>query len=100
MDGIGRFNFSVLIPAGIGALITLLILARTINRLFEIHFSVAFHGIVGIVTAATVVIIPFKSFGESVSMCLTNTVLLVVGVISALLLDRFNTRINRRMTGE
>lgn len=100
VDGIGRFNFSVLIPAGIGALITLLILARAINRLFEDHFSVAFHGIVGIVTAATVVIIPFKSFGESVSMCLTNSLLLAAGIIAALLLDRFNTRVNRRMTGE
>lgn len=100
VDGIGRFNFSVLIPAGIGALITLLILARAINRLFEGHFSVAFHGIVGIVTAATVVIIPFKSFGESVSTGLINSGLLAAGIASALLLDRFNTRINRRMTGE
>jgi len=97
VEGIGNFDFSVLIPAGIGALVTLLVLAKAVDRLFEVHYNLAFHAIIGIVIAATVIIIPFRSFAESADVCIANLVCLVVGVVSALLLDRFNSKINRRM---
>lgn len=97
VEGLGSFDFSVMIPAGIGALATLMLLAKAINRLFEVHYDPAFHAIIGIVIAATVVIIPFSSFAESVVVCITNLVCLAVGVACALLLDRFNSKINRRM---
>lgn len=95
VDGIGRFDFSVLIPAGIGALLTILLLARAVNHLMERHYSPVFHAIIGIVTAATVVIIPFASFVSGVIPALQNLVCLTAGIVCAVLLDRFNSRFEK-----
>ncbi len=91
--GIGRLDFAILIPAGIGALATIILLSRTVNMLFEKHYSVAFHAIIGIVIAATVMIVPFSSLVESVSNFVINVICLGVGVIAALCLDRFNQKV-------
>ena len=93
IDGIGHLDFSVLIPGGIGALLTVIILAKAINALFTHHYSLAFHGIIGIVIAATVMIVPFSSFAASAQQALINVVCLAVGVVFALLLDKFNSRV-------
>ena len=72
VDGIGHFDMSVLIPAGIGALVTVICLAKAVNALFDHFYSFAFHGIIGIVIAATVMIIPFSSFwngGDGAAEC-------------------------------
>lgn len=90
--GIGRFDFSVLIPGGIGALATVILFAKAVNSLFEHHYNVAFHFIVGVVIAATVMIIPFESFTISVGSLLINIVCLVFGIVAALALDKFNQR--------
>lgn len=91
VDGIGKLKLSVLIPGGIGGLVTILALSKLVNALFDKHYTVAFHAIIGIVIAATVMIIPFESFTLSVSSCLINILFLVIGVVGALLLDRFNS---------
>lgn len=94
VEGIGNLDFAIIIPAGIGALLTVILLARAVTSLMEHHYSVVFHGIVGIVIAATIVIIPFASFTTSVSSCITNLVCLIFGIIAALLLDKFNSKID------
>lgn len=93
VDGIGHLDFSVLIPGGIGALVTVICLAKAVNALFDHFYSLAFHAIVGIVIAATVMIVPFGSFLASPAQCAINLVCIVVGVVAALLLDRFNSRV-------
>ena len=95
VDGIGKFDLSVLIPAGIGALLTILLLARAVNHLMERHYSLVFHAIIGIVTAATVVIVPFASFAGGVIPALQNLVCLTAGIVCAVLLDRFNSRFEK-----
>ncbi len=92
VDGIGHFDLGVLIPGGIGALVTVICLAKAVNALFEHHYSVAFHGIIGIVIAATVMIIPVSSFDTTANITV-NTICIVSGVVIALLLDRFNSRV-------
>ena len=92
VDGIGHFDLSILIPAGIGALVTVICLAKAINALFDHFYSIAFHGIIGIVIAATVMIIPVSSFME-IGSCIVNIICLAVGVVAALLLDKFNSRV-------
>lgn len=92
IDGIGHFNLGVLIPGGIGAVVTVICLAKAINALFDNYYSIAFHGIIGIVIAATVMIIPFSSFTVP-SQCLVNVICLVVGIAAALALDKFNSRV-------
>ena len=108
VDGIGNLDFSVLVPAGVGAVLTVLLLVKLINWLMDNHYSVMFHAIVGIVIAATLVIIPFNSFvvgnvlvNESGTITTTvtaasiaiNAVCLVGGVVAALLLDKMNQRV-------
>lgn len=92
VDGIGHLNFSILIPGAIGAIATVILFAKAINLLFSRHYSVSFHAIIGIVIAATVMIIPFRSFTESALTCIINIVCIVTGAAVALLLDKFNSK--------
>ena len=90
VDGIGNLDFQVLLPAGIGAVVTILCLAKAIDALFTHFYNLAFHAIVGIVVAATLVIIPFGSFTAGIGVAVANVVCIVVGVAAALALDKFN----------
>ena len=90
--GIGSLDFGVLIPGGIGGLATVILFAKAVDTLFDRHYSVAFHAIIGIVIAATVMIIPFASFTVSVTSCLINIFCICAGVVAALLLDKFNQK--------
>ena len=90
--GIGDFDFGVLLPGGIGGLATVILFAKAVDMLFKKHYSVAFHAIVGIVIAATVMIIPVQSFMVSFGSFATNAICIIVGVVAAVLLDRFNQK--------
>lgn len=90
--GIGHMDFAVLIPGGIGALATVILFAKAVDALFNKHYSVSFHAIVGVVIAATVMIIPFESFTASVASCVVNIICLAAGIVAALLLDKFNQK--------
>lgn len=94
VEGIGNLDFSVLIPAGIGALITVILLAKAIDILMNRHYSIVFHGIIGIVIAATIVIIPFQSFTRGVKDAVINIVCIAVGIVVALVLDKFNSKVS------
>ncbi|MDD6057215.1 MAG: DUF368 domain-containing protein [Clostridiales bacterium] len=93
VEGIGHLNFGVLIPGGIGALATVILFAKAVNSLFEHYYSYAFHAIIGIVIAATIMIIPFESF-RTISGSLINIFWIVLGIVAATLLDRFNSKVN------
>lgn len=92
VGGIGHFDLTILIPGGIGALATVILFSKAVNSLFEHHYSVSFHAIIGVVIAATVMIIPFDSFTVSVGSAVVNVVCLAAGVIAALWLDKFNQK--------
>lgn len=93
VDGIGHFDFAVLIPGGIGGLLTVICFAKAVDALFKRYYSFAFHAIVGIVFAATVMIIPFASFAAGIGSCIINIICIAVGVIAALLLDKMNQKV-------
>ena len=90
--GIGHLDFGVLIPGGIGGLATVILFAKAVDTLFDRHYSVAFHAIVGVVIAATIMIIPFASFTASVGSFVVNVICLAAGAIAALYLDKFNQK--------
>lgn len=94
IEGIGDFNFGVLIPGGIGALVTVILFAKGMNYLINKHHSTVSYAIIGVVVAATLIIIPFQSFVVSVQACVINVLCIVVGVVAALLLDRFNSKVS------
>lgn len=90
--GMGSLDFGVIVPGAIGAIVTVICLARAVNYLFKRWYSVAFHAIIGVVVAATLVIIPFKGFTSGTAECLINLACLAAGVVAALLLGRFNAK--------
>ena len=95
VDGLGNLNFSVIVPAGIGAVVTVICLAKAVDSLFDRFYPYAFHAIIGIVIAATIMIVPFGSFAVSVGAAAVNIVCLAVGVIAALALDKFNSSVEK-----
>ncbi len=95
VDGIGSLSFDVLLPGGIGALLTVICLSKGVNYLFKRHYSISFHTIIGIVIAATIMIIPYEIFFISWASWSVNTACLVIGVFAALLLDQFNGKIQK-----
>ena len=90
VDGLGSLKLEVLVSAAIGAVVTVICLAKAVNALFDRFYAYAFHAIIGIVIAATVMIIPFGSFAVSVGSAVVNLVCLAVGIVAALALDKFN----------
>ena len=69
MDGIGLVTddfgaaMGVMIPLFLGIAITALGCARLINNLYEKHYSIVSHAVVGLVVASTIMIIPTKYSG-------------------------------------
>ncbi len=85
--GISTFDLGVIIPWGAGMALTALILGRLINHLFETRFSMASHGVVGIVAASTLAIVPLEygSVGSGI-ICL---ICCAAGLICAYAMDKF-----------
>lgn len=92
VDGLGHLDAGVLLPGALGAIITVICLAKGIDALFSRYYSCAFHAIVGIVVAATLMIVPYQSFAASAGTLTANLICLVLGITAALALDRFNSR--------
>lgn len=83
--GIGHLSPAVLIPAGISAVFTIILLSKAINCLFYHHYSLTFHGIIGILLASAVMTIPFGSFFSSARQCLGNLLCLFLGIAASCL---------------
>ena len=92
VDGLGHLDAGVLVPGALGAIVTVICLAKGIDSLFAHHYSCAFHAIVGIVIAATLMIVPYGSFAVSAGALAANLICLAAGIAAALALGRFNSR--------
>lgn len=92
VEGIGNLDMCVILPAGIGAMVTVILFAKLVTSLMERYYAILFHGIIGVVTAATIIIIPFHSFTEGLHACATNVLCLAIGIAAAFLLDKWNNR--------
>ena len=69
MHGLADMQFLVLSACLPGMLLTMLLLARVVTWLFRRYYAVVFHGILGIVAASTLVIVPVRygSWGEGLA---------------------------------
>jgi len=90
MDGLARMDLLVLSACLPGMVLAILLLARFVTWLLRTHYSVAFHGILGIVLASTLVIIPteYRGMGEM----LLSAVCCVLGFLLAFLLARLDQK--------
>lgn len=95
VSGIGHLAAGVILPGAAGALATAALLSRAVTGLMVRHGTVMRHAMVGVVAAATLVIIPYGSFAAGVNKCLTNVLCLVLGVLAALGLERMNGSVAR-----
>lgn len=63
LEGLARLDLLVLSAALPGMFLTIALLARLVTWFFRRHYAAAFHGILGFVTASTLVIIPTSYAG-------------------------------------
>ena len=89
LEGLARLDFLVLSACLPGMVLTILLLARLVSWFFRKHYSIAFHGIFGIVLASTLVIIPTSYVGA------WEIVLSAVCCIGGFLLAYFMARLDR-----
>lgn len=91
LEGLARLDFLVLSACLPGMVLTILLLARLVSWFFRKHYSIAFHGIFGIVLASTLVIIPTSYVGA------WEIVLSAVCCIGGFLLAYIMARLDRRI---
>ena len=58
LAGIASIDLMVILPLGIGMLLCVLLLSRIVERTYQKHFSIVSHGILGIVAATALMILP------------------------------------------
>ena len=79
-DGIKELNFSVIVPIGIGGIVTVLGLSKMMDYIFSKAYAQLFHFILGIVFASTVMIIPTDYVGFTGMNYVASFLLLLAGV--------------------
>lgn len=92
VEGITALDPKVLVPWGIGMISVVLLFARLVNWLFKQHYSIAYHAVLGIVLASTLIIIPvsYEGVGEAI-LCI---VCAVVGALLAHFSGRLQSKEN------
>ena len=93
LEGLVRLDLPVLAACLPGMFLTMLVLARGVRWLFRTHYAMAFHGILGIVTASTLVIIPRAYTGIGEIAC--SALFCVLGSALAFFLERLDPRRSR-----
>ena len=94
MASVGDLDFSVIVPLIAGIALVAVLCAKLVNLLFERHFSLASHAIVGLVLASTLMIIP-RGFA-SVTQGLVCLLLAAVGFAAAWYMGIWGERIKPR----
>jgi len=89
--GIANFDMGVILPFILGIGVTVLLLARLVNRLFEKHYNLAFHSIIGFVIASTLPTIP-KSYG-GIGEILLCILCAIGGFFGAYYLDKWSSKL-------
>lgn len=79
-DGIKELNFSVIVPIGIGGIVTVLGLSKMMDYIFSKAYAQLFHFILGIVIASTVMIIPTDYAGFTGMNYVASFLLLLAGI--------------------
>ena len=91
-DGFKSLDFSVIIPIGIGGFITILLFAKIVNHIFDHHYSVFFHFIMGVVLASTLMIIPTNYQGLHFIGYLLCGLMLILGTVVGLWMSKLEEK--------
>jgi len=91
-EGIGGFDLGVLIPFGIGIVVTVLLFAKFVNMLFKKHYALISRIILGFVISSSLKTLP-HSFG-SVWTMIISVVCFAVGFAVAVAMDKAERKKN------
>lgn len=89
LDGIVAFDPAVLVPWLLGMLGIVLALARVVDHLFRVRYSLFYHAVIGIVLSSTVVIIPLHY--QSAKELALSMLLAAVGAVLAYWSSKIDT---------
>ena len=91
-DGIAALNLGVILPLIAGVLISVLLLAKAVNWMFDKAYGVMYHLILGIVigSSAAIAVIHGQASGVTIAIC---AACFVVGVIASYLLAKLDEKI-------
>ncbi|HAN22088.1 MAG: hypothetical protein A2Y15_03825 [Clostridiales bacterium GWF2_36_10] len=97
MGGVGDFNLGVIIPLFIGIAGIALISARFVNYVYERHFSIISHAILGVVLSSTLLIVTQYVIPELLGMSsiIISVVCFSIGFIIAWSMDRFGNKVKK-----
>ncbi|MBQ2739292.1 MAG: DUF368 domain-containing protein [Oscillibacter sp.] len=84
LEGLARLDLEILLSCLPGLLITMILLARFVNWIFRRYYAAAFHGILGIVAASTLSIIPL-SYSGFIELFLSFSAAVAGGLLAMLL---------------
>lgn len=87
--GIADLSLPVILPLLAGLILSVAVSARTVGNLFQKHYSIAYHTIIGFVIASTLAIVPLKF--EGAGDILLSLGCFLFGFVTALLMDRLPT---------
>jgi putative membrane protein len=65
LDSLSRFDFAALAPCLTGAAVTAALLARGMARLFRLHYAAVSHGVLGVVIASALSMVPLRYGGAA-----------------------------------
>ena len=85
------FDFSVLIPWGIGFAATVIALSKACKLLFERFYNVSYHAILGITVASLIIIIPTKFSGPL--EVILSIVFALLGFFAAFFMEKMKSKI-------
>ncbi|AYW50990.1 DUF368 domain-containing protein [Tetragenococcus halophilus] len=91
-DGFKNLDLSVIIPIGIGGIITVLSLSKVIDYIFSKAYPQLFHFIMGVVFASTIMIIPTDYNGFGVLDYGACVLMLVLGAALGAWMSRLEER--------
>lgn len=79
LDGISSFSLPKLIPMGIGMAACVLLLSKSVGAAYKKHYSVVSHGVLGIVAATAVMILP--PFDGKIPQLALNILFILLGTL-------------------
>jgi len=89
MEGISRLKPAVLIPAGIGFVLSVLLFAKLINWLFRKAYGYTFYAVLGLTAGSLISVFP--GFGFTISHII-GYILLIAGTIISYLLSNLENK--------
>lgn len=95
LAGISTLNMSVLLPMGAGTLACVLLLSRAVDAAYKKQYSLVSHGVLGIVAATVLMIMPFNV--GSVSQGLINLLYIVGGAVVSFVLSNICDRLKAQV---